>query len=68
MKYENLQELLAYSSTTRAYFLSLPVSTQHALHEYNSLIHSAAELHYFQISLKQYRSSYSHSAVHRWDI
>lgn len=45
MKYKNLQDLISYSSTTREYFLSLPVSVQVALHKYNSNIHTAADLH-----------------------
>lgn len=50
MKYESLQDLLSHSSSTREYFLSLPISTQLALHESNFLIHTAADLHYFQLS------------------
>lgn len=45
MKYKDLQDLISHSSTTREYFLSLPVSLQLALHEYNSTIHTAADLH-----------------------
>lgn len=45
MKYKDLQDLISHSSTTRQYFLSLPVSLQVTLHKYNSNIHTAAELH-----------------------
>lgn len=45
MKYTDLQDLISHSSSTRAYFLSLPVSLQSALHERNEYIHTAAELH-----------------------
>ncbi|WP_040197346.1 hypothetical protein [Candidatus Soleaferrea massiliensis] len=45
MKYENLQQLMQNSRSSRAYFLSLPVQTQCRLHTYDSHIHSAAELH-----------------------
>lgn len=45
MKYENLQDLLSHSTTTRQYFLTLPVSLQLVLHKYNSYIHTAADLH-----------------------
>lgn len=45
MKYENMQHLILSSSSTRQYFLSLPVKTQMILHEYNPYIHTAAELH-----------------------
>lgn len=45
MKYKDLQDLISHSSTTREYFLSLPVSLQLALHKRNSFIHTAADLH-----------------------
>lgn len=45
MKYENLNHLICESSSTRRYFLSLPVKTQIELHEHNDYIHTAAELH-----------------------
>lgn len=45
MKYKDLQDLISHSTTTRQYFLSLPVSLQLVLHKYNSYIHTAAELH-----------------------
>lgn len=45
MKYNNLQDLLSHSSSTRRYFLSLPVPLQLALHEYNDYICTAADLH-----------------------
>lgn len=47
MKYNNLKELLFHSSSTRRYFLSLPVSTQLALHKQDAFIHTAAELHFY---------------------
>ncbi len=46
MKYENLQDLITKSSSTRQYFLSLPVSLQIALHKRDAYIHTAAELHF----------------------
>lgn len=67
MKYKTLQDLLFHSSSTREYFLSLPVSTQLALHEYNASIHTAADLHFFQLSIKQCCPPYAYRAVHRWD-
>lgn len=45
MKYKDLQDLLSRSSSTRQYFLSLPVPLQLTLHKYNSYIHTAADLH-----------------------
>lgn len=45
MKYENLNQLIRESSSSRRYFLSLPVSMQFKLHEHNDYIHTADELH-----------------------
>ena len=45
MKYRNLQELISGSTSSRAYFLSLPVDMQMSLHEYGDYIYSAEELH-----------------------
>lgn len=57
MKYDSLQELISRSSSSRQYFLSLPVSMQLALHERNSSIHTAADLHFHADSMKQSFSS-----------
>ena len=43
MRYNSLQDLIG-SSSTRHYFLSLPVETQMSLHRYNTYIHTAEEL------------------------
>lgn len=45
MKYNNLHELLMHSSSSRRYFINLPVTMQLALHKHNNFIHSAHELH-----------------------
>lgn len=45
LRYKNLNQLVHESSSSRRYFLSLPVDTQIKLHEYNDYIHTAAELH-----------------------
>lgn len=45
MRYENLNQLVRESSSSRRYFLSLPVSMQLKLHEHNDYIHTADELH-----------------------
>lgn len=45
LRYENLNQLLHKSSSSRQYFLSLPVDTQIKLHEYSGYIHTADELH-----------------------
>lgn len=45
LRYENLNQLVRKSSSSRRYFLSLPVSMQIKLHEHNDYIHTADELH-----------------------
>lgn len=45
MRHENLNQLIRESSSSRRYFLSLPVSMQLKLHEHNDYIHTADELH-----------------------
>lgn len=47
MKYGSLQQLIQNSQSSRAYFLSLPVSMQCMLHKHDSCIHSAHELHVY---------------------
>lgn len=54
MKYDNLSHLIRESSSSRRYFLSLPVSMQMALHEHNDYIHTAAELHRRVDAIKVY--------------
>lgn len=54
MRYENLNHLVHKSSSTRRYFLSLPIETQIELHEHNDYIHTAAELHRLADALKTY--------------
>ncbi len=44
-KFENLSELLSVSSSTRKYFLSLPVSLQTFLHEHYYTIRTSEQLH-----------------------
>ena len=44
MQYQNLNELFQHSSSSRQYFLSLPVKTQLQLSEHGKHIHTAAEL------------------------
>lgn len=45
MRYNSLHDLISASRTSREYFLSLPVSTQLALHTQNEHIRSLQELH-----------------------
>lgn len=55
MHYTDLQELINHSSSTRHYFLSLPVAMQVSLHEQNDYIHTAAELHMRADMLEKYQ-------------
>ena len=54
MAYPDLHSLLQSSGSTRRYFLSLPVSTQMELHEFNASIHTAAQLHQWADRLEKY--------------
>lgn len=46
MQYQNLEDLISHSSSSRRFFLSLPVPVQRKLHERHSgYIHNALELH-----------------------
>lgn len=54
MKYINLIDLLQNSSSTRKYFLSLPVYLQMELHEKGEYIHTAAELHHYRELMEIY--------------
>ena len=47
MQYENLHQLINHSNCSRQYFLSLPVSMQLKLHQYNENIHNLSQLHFF---------------------
>ncbi len=44
MKYDSLKDLIYSSSSSRRYFLSLPVNIQLMLHEQNDSIHTLYEL------------------------
>ena len=54
MRYDNLNHLVRESSSSRKYFLSLPIEMQIALHEHNEYIHTAAELHRYTDALELY--------------
>lgn len=45
MQYDNLQSLIKNSSSSRKYFLSLPIDIQLELHKHNEYIHCAQQLH-----------------------
>ena len=44
MQYKNLHALIEGSSSSRSFFLSLPVELQLKLHEQNDYIHTALDL------------------------
>lgn len=66
MRYENLNKLICLSSSTRRYFLSLPVSLQMELHNYNDFIHTAAELRRFTEQLEKYNKQVMLSEYYRF--
>lgn len=45
MQYKDLHALIRNSQSSRRYFLSLPVSLQMELHQYNHVIRTANDLH-----------------------
>lgn len=57
LQYNNLQELISHSQSSRQYFLSLPAALQSALHNYNEEIHSAAGLRMYADLLVKYEHS-----------
>lgn len=57
MRYNNLHDLISGSSSSRRYFLSLPVKMQLTLHRHNDYIHSAEELHKCTEAIKAYDHS-----------
>jgi len=54
MKDNNLQDLISHSSSSRRYFLSLPVSLQLALHAHEEYICTASDLHLRADMLEKY--------------
>ena len=57
MKYKDLIHLCENSSSTRSYYLSLPVKTQMRVSEFCDSIHTAAELHNMVSMLEKYDRS-----------
>lgn len=64
MYYENLQALIQKSSSTRQYFLSLPVDLQLSLHEQNNCIHTARELREYAAVIENY---HYHVKLGKWN-
>lgn len=54
MRYDNLNELINKSSSTRKYFTSLPVDMQMFLHEQNAYIHTTQELRNYVFAMENY--------------
>lgn len=63
LHYTDLEALIAHSSSTRAYFLSLPVEAQLRLHEHGACIHSAAGLHRYAAQLEHHERAVRISAA-----
>ncbi len=61
MYYNNLQDLIYNSSSTRKYFLSLPVPMQLSLHEHNDYIHTSAGLHAYAETIEKYNHAVENS-------
>lgn len=55
MRYNDLNDLINFSSSSRRFFLSLPVKLQISLHEFNDYIHTAEELHQKAGELENYK-------------
>lgn len=54
LNYNDLQDLIYNSSSSRKYFLSLPVLMQIKLHEHNNYIHTSAGLHAHVEAIEKY--------------
>lgn len=54
MRYKSLNQLLANSSSSRQYFLSLPIGMQIELRGHAEAIHSADDLHQVCALMKTY--------------
>lgn len=53
MAYYDLHALLDSSSSTREYFLSLPIDLQIKLHQKKELVHTAEDLHRLALLLRR---------------
>jgi len=52
LQYHHLQSLIEHSSSSRQYFLSLPIDIQLQLHQHNDAIHTLHQLHQYVIYLQ----------------
>ena len=52
MLYQDLNELINNSKSSRYYFMSLSPNIQYELHKYGEFIHSSAQLHKFVYDIK----------------
>lgn len=53
MQFHDLKQLLQNSSSSRRYFLTLPVELQLEIHQYNHHIHNLHQLHQYVDYLKK---------------
>lgn len=56
MPYPDLKALIQHSSSSREFFLSLPVELQTELHSHNDVIHTAAQLRLRAEQLERHRN------------
>lgn len=68
MKYQNLQDLINGSQSSRDYFLSLPVALQLSLHGYNESIRTAADLHRYTDMVRKYDREFQMSETQFKDL
>ena len=54
LRYENLNQLIRGSRSSRRYFLSLPVNVQLKLHEHHDYIHTSEELRRCTEAIQKY--------------
>lgn len=52
MQYDDLNQLIQHSSSSRQYFLALPAAVQVQLHGCKDAIHTAYDLHRYAVSLQ----------------
>lgn len=66
LRYPNLSQLLLKSSSSRQYFLSLPVAVQMELHSLGEYIHTAEELHRYEALTKVRKRQIENSEYYRF--
>ena len=64
MLYNSLNDLINSSSSTRQYFVSLPIEMQMTLHKHDKYIHTAEDLHRAVAVMENYEH---HCKLGHWD-